>query len=344
MPDVTMPDSRVSPYRTLYDAAGVMRSDAAGRRLGNVNQWAGSWNGNRFPPPPSSGCVLYLPGHPGVGSTITDFSANFLDSGIDTDDELTSGETHITCDADATTAIPAGSVISIENEKYLVTATGLTLTVVPAYDGTHSATHATNADIYKRTANNGTITGATWKRLPSGLSYLDLITDDKVDCGAAASLNLSTGTHTILMWAAVSMDCMAGYQTLCCKNRVDSGNAVIDLVGFGAGNVALYVENAGTQIQIVAGSIVADTWYLFGASIDLTGQVAELCVNGVSQGTDTSFTLPDSSANSLLFGYRGAGIGTYTDYAFTLPCITSTILSATTQAIIYQQDRHLLGV
>ena len=40
--------------------------------------------------------------------------------------------------------------------------------------------------IYDRSpyGNHGTITGATWKRLPSGLWYLDLdALDDYVDCG-----------------------------------------------------------------------------------------------------------------------------------------------------------------
>ena len=70
------------------------------------------------------------------------------DTGIDTDEELDATETAITCDADATTAIPVGSIIHIENELMFVSATGVTLTVTRGYRGTTAATHVTNTDIY----------------------------------------------------------------------------------------------------------------------------------------------------------------------------------------------------
>ena len=44
-------------------------------KRGQQADWRESYNGNLFPPPPP-GAVLYLPGHPGTGSTITDFSGS----------------------------------------------------------------------------------------------------------------------------------------------------------------------------------------------------------------------------------------------------------------------------
>jgi len=69
------------------------------------------------------------------------------DSGIDTDEALDTSETGVDCDADATTAIPVGTVIRIDNELMYVTATGTTLTVVRGYSNTTGAAHTTDANI-----------------------------------------------------------------------------------------------------------------------------------------------------------------------------------------------------
>lgn len=75
----------------------------------------------------------------------------FLDTGIDTDEVLTAADTTITCDADATTAIPVNSVIKVEDEIMTVSATGATLTVVRGAHGTTAHTHATDKAITKAT-------------------------------------------------------------------------------------------------------------------------------------------------------------------------------------------------
>ncbi len=59
--------------------------------------------------------------------------------------------------------------------------------------------------IYDRSpyGNVGTITGATWRRLPSGLWYLDFDgTDDYVNCGTHSSLDI-TDAITIKLWAYI---------------------------------------------------------------------------------------------------------------------------------------------
>jgi len=72
-----------------------------------------------------------------------------VDSGIDTNEPLDSSEVGIDCDADATSAIPVGTIAQIDEEMMLVSATGTTLTVSRGYGGTTAATHSTNADIYR---------------------------------------------------------------------------------------------------------------------------------------------------------------------------------------------------
>jgi len=86
-----------------------------------------------------------------------------VDTGIDTDEALDTSETGIDCDADATTAIPVGSVIHVENEQMYVSATGTSLTVIRGFNGTTAATHTTNKDIYiyKWTAATTAVAGVT---------------------------------------------------------------------------------------------------------------------------------------------------------------------------------------
>lgn len=71
-----------------------------------------------------------------------------VDSVIDTDEVLDATEDGVDCDGDATTAIPAGSIIRVETELMYVSATGTSLTVVRGYLGSTAATHTTNQDIY----------------------------------------------------------------------------------------------------------------------------------------------------------------------------------------------------
>lgn len=75
------------------------------------------------------------------------------DSGIDTDAALTTiDQTTVTWDADASTAIPAGTIVRIESELMYVSSTaavgGLTSIVVRGYLGTTAATHTTNQNVY----------------------------------------------------------------------------------------------------------------------------------------------------------------------------------------------------
>lgn len=71
-----------------------------------------------------------------------------IDTAIDTDEALDTSETGVDCDADASSAIPVGSVIHVDSEEMYVTATGTTLTVIRAFHGTIAATHNTNTNIF----------------------------------------------------------------------------------------------------------------------------------------------------------------------------------------------------
>jgi hypothetical protein len=73
------------------------------------------------------------------------------DAGIDTDAGLSASATTVTWDADASTNIPAGTIVRIESELMYVSSTaagGLTSVVVRGYLGSTAATHTTNQDVY----------------------------------------------------------------------------------------------------------------------------------------------------------------------------------------------------
>ena len=61
---------------------------------------------------------------------------------------------------------------------------------------------------YSGNDNDGTITGATWKKLPIGLWYLDFdATDDVVDCASGATIdNLFASGATISCWMKPGSD------------------------------------------------------------------------------------------------------------------------------------------
>jgi hypothetical protein len=77
------------------------------------------------------------------------FYPSDTDSGIDTNEAVDASETAIDVTPTATSAIPVGTIIRIDNELMYVTATGTTLTVARGYSNTTASTHTTATSIYK---------------------------------------------------------------------------------------------------------------------------------------------------------------------------------------------------
>ncbi|KKL92597.1 hypothetical protein LCGC14_1883110 [marine sediment metagenome] len=68
--------NKVKP-KTQVSVNGAAFSDINGIRQYGYDKWNMTWNGNHFAPPePNS--VLYLPGVPGAGSTILDYSSDYV--------------------------------------------------------------------------------------------------------------------------------------------------------------------------------------------------------------------------------------------------------------------------
>jgi hypothetical protein len=191
--------------------------------------------------------------------------------------------------------------------------------------------------------NHGTITGATWERLPSGLWVNSFDgTDDDINCGHNSSLIIS-GTKTIDLWAKLFAD-SGSYAELWGKN-LDSTNVVSLVTWDVTTSVHFYIQATTEQASIENISSVANNvFHYFTVTIDESAQQSKLYIDSVLQGTDTSFTLPSCDNADLLFGYRGLIIGGRTKYVKGLSRVWNRALSATEIAGIYQSERHLFGV
>jgi len=98
--------------------------------------------------------------------------------------------------------------------------------------------------------NHGTITGATWNRLPSGLWYLNYDGDDRVNCGQASSLK-PTNDATWECWTYITS--LAVTRTL-----FSYRNSNLRLAG-----VAIYVSTAGALVFLCYTNEVAARYYYY---------------------------------------------------------------------------------
>ena len=304
-------------------------------------------------------------------------SFTYNDTGIDTDEALDDSETGIDCDADATTAIPVGSIIKIDTEFMFVTATGTTLTVVRP----NPVAHDTNADIYKKVNNcvlwlpgqdgpqsatirdrsgynnHGTITGAVWARLPSGLWYLDFDgINDGVTCGDSDSLTLASG-FTFRIWARIDDDGTASEYMFC---RYDHESTEYEwafdmhILTAGAG-LDFFVRDdtgGGSRGRSDADGVTTfkDKWTHFVGVYNggTTPAALKLYANGV-QVDDTDYTggtftaIRNTTAQTRLGG-RDHATSQRFDGGLVLPMQTSAQWTQAEALADYQQTRHLFGV
>jgi 3D (Asp-Asp-Asp) domain-containing protein len=339
--------------KTLYSANG--------EALGSGNGGKGSphyrahWNGNLFPPP-ESGCVLYLPGSPYLGTTIQDFSNYFYDCTLDTAEALTDTETELDCSADATTIIPAGSIIQVDEEQMRVTGTGNpTITIVRGFNGTQPVSHDTAKNIFIRTANHGTITGATWLRLPSGLWVNSFDgTDDKITISDNDRFTFSSGggtdlPFTFLMWIKPT-DFVSN--RVCLSKSTGFGTGEYHITVLTTTGIALYLYTNSTGKYIGrstnAGALSSAIYTMLTVtySASKTSSGVKIYSNSTQVDAADNESLPyggvENTATDLQIGVRGAA--SYFKGQIGLTRVFNVALSTTQIAGIYQQERALFGV
>jgi len=257
---------KVSSTRTIISQSGENMTVGNGVRHTGYDRWRMSWNGNLFAPPPS-GSVLYYPGYPGTGSTITDFSGS---------------------------------------------------------------------------GNNGTIANAIWRRLPSGLWYLEFDgTDDYVDTNPIVPDFDEESIVSIEIWAQVLTGC--GENTYIIALPESSSTNGVDLRW--GGNTIYWdlFTHADSSSTDVTSAISLNTWYHLALTYDGTTLIgykdgASIGSHDVTVGTGIKHALKRLSIGSL------SSTNYESKSRSTIVRIYDSPLSATTVATHYQQERHLFGV
>ena len=187
--------------------------------------------------------------------------------------------------------------------------------------------------------NDGTIVGATWKQLPSGVWVVDFDgADDKVE--PASQLNVATGT--LLAWVEFASD-IDGQQTIFAQDvgGNNDGDFTVDISGSGGKFRLRQQHSISGGYQILSDDVpsvggIALVGMLFG-----TGGMA-MNINGVAQadtdvfeGGITNGVGPDIGGFGNSFSWSGF-IGFFR--------ILSKRLTTAQFLSTYNQERHLFNV
>ena len=189
--------------------------------------------------------------------------------------------------------------------------------------------------------NHGTITGATWVRLRSGLWVLNFGGDDYIDCGSNSSLNFTTSDFTLIQWMKIT-------NVTADRTLFNRGTYNVDGYWWHFDNANRFLvfgthqSGAVQRSNSTVGSISVNTWYHcavtkigtgVGSVILYINAVADTPVQGNHVNPATSSDTPWIGAYQST-DYRMVGnIG--------LPKAYSRGLSAPEIQNFFNQERHL---
>ncbi len=289
-----------------------------------------------------------------------------VDSGFDTNEELDDSETGVDLDADASAVIAVGSVIKVESELMLVSATGATLTVERGYGNSTAATHVTNTDVFLFTTTNtvlwlpgqddpqsstirdrsgngfnGTIDSALWEQNSRGLWGLHSDgLDDKI---TLPDMRTSfTDEATLMMWIKTDVNIPVATAQSGIYSMGTSGQESHYPLGAGSDLCFLDTFRDDRIGNIDASSFDKSIWHLHTVTNKPGANNWILYINGTSFHTaagEAAIALP---AAPLIFE-SVTGVSTM-DGQQTLFRLWNRALSATQIAGIYRQERGLFGV
>ena len=229
----------------------------------------------------------------------------------------------------------------LDNDKLVIDAPELGCIVyVPGLPGGSNT-------LYERSpyCNIGTITGATWKRLESGLWYLSYDgTDDYVDFGAPPVFTIN---KYITLEAWIYLDAKtADYQTI--MGRYDSaanGKIAYALWINTSDNLAFLISEDGILFDDATVSITTGAWHHVAGVYD--GISVSVYLNGspTSQATDIS-SIYSATCNFLIGAQHDTGGGHRRYFGgdvalarvYNFPCSSLQIQEH------FQREKHLFGV
>jgi len=198
--------------------------------------------------------------------------------------------------------------------------------------------------IYDRSpyGNIGTITGATWVRLPSGLWGLDFDgTDDVVDCGNDPNLDI-TGALTIEVWIKPTATGVA-------QPIVNKGGGVWWGAGHpgyelrvNANNLEMTIHDSGANTDTLTAAFTETTKYSQVVGL-FDGDYLRIYIDSVAQTPkDTALTSIGASGDSLLIA--DSSLAQYFGGKIALVRIYNRALSALEIQNHFNREKHLFGV
>lgn len=196
--------------------------------------------------------------------------------------------------------------------------------------------------IYDRSpyVNIGTITGATWVRIPSGLwcLYFDG-SDDEIDCGNDSSLNLTT-TFSLCFWMIA--DVLTSPSRRIISKMELAGNWQYDI------QPAYFIvtPNGSTLVRrTCAVETRSTTWKHIVGVFDGPNARLDYFVNGVLQNGELFGTIPAATQSTNVKVYIGRRPGgDFFKGSIALPRVLSNALSAGEVYAQFNREKHLFGV
>jgi len=196
--------------------------------------------------------------------------------------------------------------------------------------------------IYDRSpyGNIGTITGAVWKRLPSGLWCLDFDgTDDYVNCGHNASLNI-TEEATIEMWIYPTAATAGTTRRMLSKAKFE-----LNLIGEVTGANFTFLVKVGTVSKVASAPTDSATFNTWHHVVGVYNQTNVLIYQNTTLTTGDASTgsIDDNAADDLFIASRAALDRELTG-SIGLVRIYNRALSALEIQNHFNRERHLFGV
>ena len=186
--------------------------------------------------------------------------------------------------------------------------------------------------------NHGTITGATWVRLPSGVSAQSFttVTDTLVTVSSNSFIS-AQGTFRF-WWKQILPETKRGI-------FLGSGTDYLRISNITTGRMELFIWKAGVGVvNLLTGTVLTtNKWHFIAITQD---GITPICyVDGIPQswaGTSDVDWTAHITDNIWRIGPASPGNGTLFDIALIRQL--NRALSASEIAQIYNQERHLFGV
>jgi len=188
--------------------------------------------------------------------------------------------------------------------------------------------------------NSGTITGATWVRLPGGLWCLSFDgSDDYVDCGDKDSLKIA-GDLTLEAWANLQA---TGTNPTITSNQ-DGGTSGYTLAITTGRKIAFRHNGLDTPAMTTDELVGTGQWYHLAGIYSGSEGKLKILINGkLRKQVNTSGT-PAAATYSLKIGRYGASGAEYFNGRIALVRVYNRALSALQIQNHFYQEKHIFGV